>query len=335
MRTARIVVPALLALVAVAAWSPCTADAKGRGGGGGGGGSSSSPAITFVMDGDIMVMNADGTNMTRVWGEAYAHDPVWSPDGSRIAYMAGSSATNYSLYSIKPDGKRRKTLASNLGTTNGIGWSPVAAPDGESKIAFTRFSGPPPSDVWVINTDGTGLQNLTQGAYGDCADIAWSPDGTRIVVTCPHNIKILELDAASGGGLTIADWTKISHVSGSLLGAILAADDENAPDRPDWSRDGSRIAFGLIVQPTDGVSTWDWDTWILDLDDPANPYPVTTTSGLVREYNPSWSPGDARLVVYRVGTATANPSEIVTMDPDGTNVTVLVAGDVRDPDWKR
>ena len=47
----------------------------------------------------------------------------------------------------------------------------------DGKIAFiSNREGP--SDVWIMNADGSDPVNLTQGQY--CTSPAWSPDGTKI-----------------------------------------------------------------------------------------------------------------------------------------------------------
>ena len=66
-------------------------------------------------------------------------------------------------------------------TTQADDQDPHWSPDG-TRIAFVRGSD---RGVWVINTDGTGLNKLaapTKKSVYD-HDIAWSPDGTQIVFT--------------------------------------------------------------------------------------------------------------------------------------------------------
>ena len=65
---------------------PC---GKGGGGGGGGGGAlpSDVAAIAFVRNGDLVVMNADGSNQTVVYsGSGRGATPSWSPDEKSIVF---------------------------------------------------------------------------------------------------------------------------------------------------------------------------------------------------------------------------------------------------------
>ena len=60
---------------------------------------------------------------------------------------------------------------------SGFNADPTWSPDGKA-IAFTSNRGGS-KDIWVINTDGSGLLQLT-GDQGAEENPAWSPDGTRI-----------------------------------------------------------------------------------------------------------------------------------------------------------
>jgi hypothetical protein len=102
--------------------------------------------------------------------------PVWSPDGTRIAYAdyRYDLATD-EIWTMKPDGTDKVRLV-NLGgcgtsnqpsgCTNGLSWSP----DG-SQLAIHSVGG-----IYVVRADGSGLHRISTNG----AQPSWSPDGSLI-----------------------------------------------------------------------------------------------------------------------------------------------------------
>jgi Tol biopolymer transport system component len=81
------------------------------------------------------------------------------------------------LFAIRPNGTGRRAITSAPGDA-----APDWAPDG-SKIVFSlaHSHGPLFCSVALVNTDGTGLTDLSTGQTGCEGDPAFTPDGQRIV----------------------------------------------------------------------------------------------------------------------------------------------------------
>ena len=95
-------------------------------GGGGGDGK-----IAFSSDrdgnGEIYVMDADGSNLTRLTNNP-ANDGffgvAWSPDGTRIAFVSERDG-NWEIYVMNADGSGLSRVTDNLAVDQNPAWSPV------------------------------------------------------------------------------------------------------------------------------------------------------------------------------------------------------------------
>jgi Tol biopolymer transport system component len=110
---------------------------------------------------EIYVINPDGTGLTRLtFNEYEERAPSWSPDGSRIVFMApvgthpGTLGQKFEICVMNADGTNFVQLTDNA-VFDG---TPTFSPDGQ-KILFHR--GPAPQQMWMMNADGTGQMQLT------------------------------------------------------------------------------------------------------------------------------------------------------------------------------
>jgi len=130
-----------------------------------------------IVDSDIYLMDADGTDLVNLTGHLGTDDtaPAWSPDGGRIAFASGGD-----LFVIDVDGTNLTRLTLDTERNDDPAWSPDAA-----RIAFScerEGNG----EICVMNADGTGLRQLTNDPANDYGPV-WSPDGAKIAFTRDDN----------------------------------------------------------------------------------------------------------------------------------------------------
>jgi len=110
--------------------------------------------------------------------------PAWSPDGRQLAFaMPDQNGLEEIFVTDSSCAEAENALCElqQLTDADGQSYSPAWSPDG-SRIAFTSSR----VDTWwiyVMNADGTNLQQITQNPYGAFAGDfapAWSPDGEFI-----------------------------------------------------------------------------------------------------------------------------------------------------------
>ncbi len=156
-----------------------------------------------------------------------SHSPKWSPDGSRITFVAGGG-----LGAVDTETGDFEMLADDL-SLSGVGSlgapQPIWAPDG-GWVAYTSDKGGAP-DIWLwrdISAPGVDgaleVQRTTLSARAN--GLAWSPDGSRI--------------AFSGDRYGNMDIWTVSVTDGQVH---RLTDDPRYEGYPSWTPDGSRLLF--------------------------------------------------------------------------------------------
>jgi Tol biopolymer transport system component len=124
--------------------------------------------IVFVQNANgtyhLWEMNSDGSGKRQVTNKSLIEDfPDWSPDGSHLVLNRCNMHGMCTVEASRANGRNERTL-----TTGPLDLYPVWSPDG-SLIAFARSF-----DIFTMNTDGTGLINISNNAAID-QQPAWQP----------------------------------------------------------------------------------------------------------------------------------------------------------------
>ena len=168
--------------------------------------------------------------------------PVWSPDGDRIAFQVigrDPEAQGRRLVTVERDGSDRTEL---LGPLPGIGvWDPAWSPDG-STIAYLGStdvrvcdgsSTESCQDEWelrVMAVDLNALEPRELARAGRCfclgfaPGLDWSPDGTSLTFTSLGGPGIPEGDPTGNDGdsrllVVNADGTGLRYVAAQAWGS--------------------------------------------------------------------------------------------------------------------
>ena len=107
---------------------------------------------------------------------------TWSPDGTRLAYVADYSHQIHVMYI---DGRRGYSLTVLDQAVEDLSWSS----DGR-QLAFMSYKYGGVSKIYLVNVDGTALHPLIlQSPFSAEAEPAWSPDGQQLVFAAAKEQK--------------------------------------------------------------------------------------------------------------------------------------------------
>jgi Tol biopolymer transport system component len=245
---------------------------------------------------ELFVIAADGTGETQLtFTSDEVGNPAWTADGKQILFAIFAKEISH-LYSIDPDGKNLRDIASVLGR------APTLSPDGKKLLYM--------SGTWtatrlmVSQLSGSNARQITDGS-SIAWNNHWSPDGKRIAFTSRND---------PNGELAIfvtnADGTHRRQLSHFAPGSGNA-------QWPVWSPDGRQLAIQV-----NGPKKNDAHIWILDaatgdarklaahaletLPDGGQPHLDET---------PSWFPDGQRLAFQSNRTGRM---EVWVMNADGT-----------------
>jgi len=81
-------------------------------------------SVVTSTNGSLLVINLDGKVIHKIAvAGSYLFGPVWSPDGTRIAFSLGTGGPFADIYTSLPDGSDRRQVTNTADNEIGVDWS--------------------------------------------------------------------------------------------------------------------------------------------------------------------------------------------------------------------
>jgi Tol biopolymer transport system component len=208
------------------------------------------------IGGEVYLANADGTHPDRLVAEGIERVPVFSPDGTKLAFYsrpvasrAGVNNSNnglnvpFHLYVANADGSGIHVIAGGR-TFHMCCLPPVAwSPDSRS-IAFVALRMDEDDQLWVLPIEGPGPDHPLISDGASHSTPVWSPDGNWIAFVeesdgdqVIHRIVVTRPDG--GDRRVLHEQRSAGDDEGGFGGSLR------------WSPDSTRLAYARGQNPDD------------------------------------------------------------------------------------
>ncbi len=222
--------------------------------------------IVFVRyaddGGDLFLLDSSNNSVRQLTATAASEEfPVWSPDGSRIAFLVVQD-DEISLQVMETADEKISLSVADI--SNPASWS------GDSGSLVTTKDEGETRGLWTYALADGSQAPVTTGAAGD-AYATWSPAADRLAFESTRDGNP-EIYAAGVDGSEVARLT----------------DNEVLDEWPQWSNNGQYIAYASGIEG-------DKDLWVMRAD--GSDKRQLTQDMLFGDAYPSWSPDDKSLLI--------------------------------------
>ncbi|MEE2025754.1 hypothetical protein [Alkalimonas mucilaginosa] len=275
----------------------------------------------------IFTTQGIGKEQALTKGQYNDMQPVWSPDGSHIAFSSVRDGVS-AIYLLDLAQQATSRLHATLDWQSSPSWSP----DGRTIAFITSTPDQPGAAIHAVDIASGRLTVLAQDGYdkGPGAPV-WSNDGKYLAFVGGHQdsrSSEIWLVASDGSGLTSISTTVSSRKKAqpalspdgrylafiadmrgysALMKADLVTGDvinltfeyPAAYETPRWSSDGSMLAFASSRDDPDKTRM---DIFVMNVDGTAV---RNLTQHPGEDFNPQWMPDNQTIVFMSLRTGTA------------------------------
>jgi dipeptidyl aminopeptidase/acylaminoacyl peptidase len=191
--------------------------------------------IAFVSqrdgNGEVYVMNADGTGSTRVTNDPLTDGrPTFTPDGQTIVFHSSRGGGKQQIWSVNIDGTGLTQL-----TRDSVNASPSVSPDGQT-IAYVSTRNKD-GDIWLMARDGTNQRQFTRSPQQRESDPRFLRDGTLAYLVERREgnrtvQQVMRADLAAGTvtaltGIDLAIAAYAVSPAGDVVALVVNAEPQN------------------------------------------------------------------------------------------------------------
>ena len=248
-------------------------------------------------DSALWIMNADGSH-NRMLGKGAS--PVWSPDGTRIAYLAEGEPRGTQIFVryMDAEGATSQVTHADQGPTD-VKWSP----DGKW-LGFSMFV--PSPRVWKIDMPEAPKGSHWTGAPRYVTSLHFKQDRVGFMETGNRHLFVVPSDGGTPRQLTKGNWSTGSRFD-ALDGAVGF----------DWTPDSKSIVFDGLADSTADLNYRNSNIYTVDV--------ATAAMRRLTNQDGAWSgpvvSPDGKRIAYRGYTQVRDSyhaSELFLMNADGS-----------------
>ncbi|MDR2186597.1 MAG: Tol-Pal system beta propeller repeat protein TolB [Azonexus sp.] len=244
----------------------------------------------------LQIADADGQNpATALTSAEPIISPVWSPDGSRLAYVSFEKKKPI-VYVHSLASGRRTVVANQKGSNSAPAWSPDG---GKLAVVLSKDGN---SQIYLVNADGSGAPQRLATSPGIDTEPRFAPDGS------------LYFTSDRGGSPQIYRLPP-----GGSVQRVSFEGNYNVSPRP--SPDGQTLAF---------ISRRDGRFQLAVMDLASRQTQVLTDSN--KDESPSFAP-NSRMILIATEIGGRGVLSAVSSDGRIKQRLSVAAGDVREPAW--